>query len=49
MTRPAKFFGTHYNEASKDVYQGINQILTGTPASQVLPQIKQKLQLLLKK
>ena len=49
VTRPAKFFGTHYNEASKDVYQGINQILTGTPASQVLPQIKQKLQLLLKK
>jgi trehalose/maltose transport system substrate-binding protein len=48
VTRPAKFFGTHYNEASKDVYQGINQILTGTPASQVLPQIKSKLQLLLK-
>ena len=39
----------HYNEASTDVFQGINQILTGpTPASQVLPQIKQKPQLLLK-
>jgi trehalose/maltose transport system substrate-binding protein len=48
VTRPSKFFGTHYNEASKDVYQGINQILTGTPASQVLPQLKSKLQQLLK-
>jgi trehalose/maltose transport system substrate-binding protein len=42
--RPGKFFGTHYNEASKVIYQGINQILTGSPASQVLPQIKAKLQ-----
>jgi trehalose/maltose transport system substrate-binding protein len=48
VTRPAKFFGAHYNEASKDIYQGINQILTGTPASQVLPQIKQQLQQLIK-
>jgi trehalose/maltose transport system substrate-binding protein len=44
VTRPGKFFGTHYNEASKVVYQGINQILTGSPASQVLPQIKSRLQ-----
>ena len=48
VTRPAKFLGTHYNEASKVVYQGINQILTGTPASQVLPQIKSKLQQIMK-
>jgi trehalose/maltose transport system substrate-binding protein len=44
VLRPGKFFGTHYNEASKVIYQGINQILTGSPASQVLPQIKSKLQ-----
>ena len=44
VTRPGKFFGTHYNEASKIVYQGINQILTGSPASSVLPQIKSRLQ-----
>ncbi len=49
VTRPAKFFGTHYNEASKVIYQGINQILTGSPASQVLPQIKSRLQQILKK
>ena len=46
--RPAKFLGTHYNEASKVFYQGINQILTGTSASQVLPQIQSRLQQLLK-
>ena len=36
------------NEASKVIYQGINQILTGTPASQVLPQVQSRLQALLK-
>jgi trehalose/maltose transport system substrate-binding protein len=44
VTRPGKFYGAHYNEASKVIYQGINQILTGSPASQVLPQIKSRLQ-----
>jgi trehalose/maltose transport system substrate-binding protein len=48
VTRPAKFFGSHYNEASKVIYQGINQILTGSPASQVLPQVKARLQQILK-
>jgi trehalose/maltose transport system substrate-binding protein len=47
VTRPAKFLGPHYNEASKVVYQGINQILTGSSASQVLPQIKSRLQQIL--
>jgi trehalose/maltose transport system substrate-binding protein len=47
VTRPAKFLGTHYNEASKVVYQGINQILGGSSASQVLPQIKSRLQQIL--
>ena len=47
VTRPAKFLGTHYNEASKVIYQGVNQILTGTPASRVLPQIKSRLQQIL--
>jgi trehalose/maltose transport system substrate-binding protein len=44
VTRPGKFYGKNYNEASKVIYQGINQILTGSPASQVLPQIKSRLQ-----
>src|SRR5438477_4784096 len=42
VTRPAKFLGARYNEGSKIVYQGINQILTGTPASQVLPQVQSR-------
>jgi trehalose/maltose transport system substrate-binding protein len=48
VTRPGKAFGTHYNEASKVIYQGINQILNGSSASQVLPQIKSRLQQILK-
>jgi trehalose/maltose transport system substrate-binding protein len=48
VTRPAKFLGKNYNEASKVIYQGVNQILTGTPASQVLPQIKSRLQQIMK-
>jgi trehalose/maltose transport system substrate-binding protein len=49
VTRPGKAFGTHYNEASKIIYQGINQILNGSSSSQVLPQIKSRLQQILKK
>ena len=37
VTRPARFLGTHYNEGSKAIYQGISQILTGSSASSVLP------------
>jgi trehalose/maltose transport system substrate-binding protein len=44
VTRPGKFYGAKYNEASKVIYQGINQILNGSPASQVLPQIKSRLE-----
>ena len=43
-TRPARFLKGKYNEGSKDIYQGINQILNGTPASNVLPGIQSKLQ-----
>ena len=43
VTRPAKFLKTHYNEASKVIYQGINQILNGTPAKNVLPGVESKL------
>jgi trehalose/maltose transport system substrate-binding protein len=43
-TRPARYLGTHYNEGSKAIYQGISQILNGTPASSVLPGIQSKLE-----
>jgi trehalose/maltose transport system substrate-binding protein len=48
VTRPAKYLKTHYNEGSKAIYQGINQILNGTPAKNVLPSIEQKLNRILR-
>jgi trehalose/maltose transport system substrate-binding protein len=48
VARPARFLGTHYNEASKVIYQGINQILNGTSASSVLPSMQSKLNQILK-
>ena len=48
VTRPAKYLGAKYNAGSKVIYQGINQILRGTPAKNVLPSIKSKLQRLLR-
>lgn len=44
VTRPAKYLGAKYNAGSKVIYQGINEILRGTPASKVLPGIASKLQ-----
>jgi trehalose/maltose transport system substrate-binding protein len=48
VTRPAKFLKTHYNEASKVIYQGVNQILNGTPAKNVLPGMQSKLNQIIK-
>jgi trehalose/maltose transport system substrate-binding protein len=48
VARPSKFLGTHYNEASKAIYQGINQILNGSPAKSVLPGVQSKLNQILK-
>jgi trehalose/maltose transport system substrate-binding protein len=48
VTRPSKYLKTRYNAGSKAIYQGINEILNGTPASRVLPQIKSKLERLVR-
>jgi trehalose/maltose transport system substrate-binding protein len=48
VARPARFLGTHYNEASKVIYQGVNQILNGSSASSVLPSVQSKLNQILK-
>jgi trehalose/maltose transport system substrate-binding protein len=48
VTRPARDLKTHYNEGSKAIYQGINQILNGRPASSVLPSIQSKLERILR-
>jgi trehalose/maltose transport system substrate-binding protein len=47
VTRPSTILGVHYQEGSTDIYQGISQILNGTPASKVLPSVQSKLQRLL--
>jgi trehalose/maltose transport system substrate-binding protein len=47
VTRPSSILGVHYNEGSKDIYQAINRILNGTPASSVLPGLQSQLQRLL--
>ena len=49
VTRPAKFLKTHYNEASKVIYQGINQILNGRSAKSVLPGVAAKLNQIIKR
>jgi trehalose/maltose transport system substrate-binding protein len=48
VTRPAKYLKGRYNAGSKVIYQGINQILRGTPSSRVLPSIKSKLERLIR-
>ena len=48
VTRPASYLGTHYNEGSKDIYQGISKILNGASAQSVLPSIQAQLQKLVK-
>jgi len=48
VTRPAKFLKGKYNSGSKVIYQGVNEILRGTPAKNVLPSIESKLKRLLR-
>ena len=48
VTRPASSLKTHYNEGSKAIYQGINQILNGRSASSVLPGVESKLNRILR-
>lgn len=48
VTRPAKYLKAHYNEGSKAIYQGINQILNGSSAGSVLPSIESKLKRLVR-
>jgi trehalose/maltose transport system substrate-binding protein len=43
VVRPSRFLKAKYNEGSKAIYQGVSQILNGTPARNVLPSIESKL------
>ncbi len=44
VTRPSRETGERYNEASTAFFQGVNQILNGTDAAQVLPQMQQRIE-----
>jgi trehalose/maltose transport system substrate-binding protein len=44
VTRPSRYLGTQYAQGSQIIYQGINQILNGQDASNVLPGLAQRLE-----
>jgi len=46
--RPSAQLKTKYNEGSRIIYQGVNEILQGTPAKNVLPGVASKLNRLLR-
>jgi trehalose/maltose transport system substrate-binding protein len=48
VTRPANSLGTKYNQGSQIIYQGINQILNGQDAKNVLPGIQSQLDRILR-
>jgi trehalose/maltose transport system substrate-binding protein len=48
VTRPAKYLKQNYNAGSKAIYQGINEILNGQSAKNVLPGIASKLKRLVR-
>lgn len=47
VTRPSRFLGTNYNQASNIFWTSVSQILNGSPASSVLPNTQTQLQRLL--
>jgi trehalose/maltose transport system substrate-binding protein len=47
VTRPSNSLKTHYQQGSQIIYQGINQILNGQDAKNVLPGVASQLQRLL--
>jgi len=48
VTRPSKYLKTRYNQGSKVIYQGINQILNGSSAGSVLPRMESQLKRLVR-
>ena len=48
VARPSNILGAHYNEGSKAIYQGINQILNGTVREQRAAGVQAKLQRILR-
>jgi trehalose/maltose transport system substrate-binding protein len=47
VSRPSRFLGAKYNQGSQIIYQGVNQILNGQDAKNVLPTVAQRLERIL--
>jgi len=48
VTRPSRYLKGRYNQGSQIIYQGVNQILNGQDAKNVLPSVEQRLNRLLR-
>ena len=48
VTRPSRYLGTHYQEGSTIIFQGMNKILNGQDANSVLPGMATQLDKLVK-
>ena len=44
VARPSRSAAERYNQVSTAFFQGVNQILNGTPAERLVPQIAQRIQ-----
>ena len=44
VTRPSAAAGQRYNELSTAFFQGVNQVLNGADAAQVVPQTAQRIE-----
>jgi len=44
VTRPSRTTGANYNQVSTFFFQGVNQVLNGSDASSVLPNVAQQIQ-----
>ncbi len=49
VTRPSRYLGTHYQQGSTIIFQGMNKILNGQDAKSVLPGMAAQLNKLVKK
>jgi hypothetical protein len=47
MPGPSAILRSNYNHGSADIFQGVNQVLSGAPPPSVVPQIASELQNLL--
>ena len=47
VTRPSQATGENYNQVSTEFFQGVNEILTGGSAEDIIPSVAQRIERLL--